>query len=318
MKQLNLAPIVLFVYNRPQHTLRTLEALAKNELADYSVLYIYADGPKPNADEESIVNIEETRRILRLQQWCGKVHIIESNKNKGLADSIIEGVTEIVDKYGTVVVLEDDIVTAPLFLTYMNKALKLYEKENKIMHISGFLPYTTGAKKLQDTFFLRFMSCWGWATWRDRWRQLITDIDYLYDTLPKRFDFDDFNLNGVLDQFSQVESNYDGRLKTWAIKWYSTIFLKDGLCLYPKQSLVENIGFDGSGENTFSEDGSFDVRLAKEINVLPIKIEESKYAKGYLRRFYIFGQDSNLRKRIKRKLKSTFLYKKYAKLRYHQ
>lgn len=315
---MHLAPIVLFAYNRPQHTLQTLEALSKNKLAKDSVLYIYADGPKSNAKEKEIASIEETRKVIRLKQWCGEVHIIESEANKGLADSIISGVTDIVNKYGSIIVLEDDIVTAPLFLTYMNEALKLYENEDKVMHISGFLPYTTGAEKLPDTFFLRFMSCWGWATWKSAWSQLIMDIDYLYDALPKRTDFDDYNLNGVLNHFSQVELNRNGQLKTWAIKWYSTIFLNEGLCLYPKRSLVENIGFDGSGENTICTDGSFNVELATKINVSPIKIKESKYAKEYLRRFYIFGPDSNMKKRIIRRLKGTGLYALYSKIRYNQ
>lgn len=309
----NLAPIVLFVYNRPQQALNTLEALAKNDLAKDSSLFIYADGPKAVEDK---MKIEETRKILRLKQWCKEVHIIESEENKGLATSIVEGVTKIINLYGKAIVLEDDIVTSPFFLQYMNESLTLYEKEDKVMHISGYVPLTTGAQKLPDTYFLRFMSCWGWATWKRAWDTLITDIPYLYKIIPQQKDFDDYSLNNTTDIISQLERNYNGTLNTWAVKWYSTIFLYNGLCLYPKYSLVQNIGFDGSGENTYCSDGSFQVNLASEVKVYPIKIEECKYAKEYLMRFYIYGKDSSWKRRLKKYIKSTNLHKLYVKIRY--
>jgi len=312
----HLAPIVLFVYNRPQHTLRTLEALANNDLAGESVLYIYADGAKDDAGEDIKKRIEETRLILRQRQWCKEVYIIESDKNRGLADSITTGITDIINKYGRIIVLEDDIVTSPFFLSYMNQALDLYQGEEQVMHISGYLPVTTGAGKLPDTFLLRFMNCWGWGTWKRCWDILITDIPYLYKTLPQRKDFSEFNLDGALNQFSQIEDNYSGAIKTWAIKWYATIFLNNGLCLYPKTSLVNNIGFDNTGENTFYLDDSFDVVLAQDIKVYPVEIKESRQAKEYLKRFYIFGTDSSFGRRMKRYLKSTLLHKIYARARY--
>ncbi|MDR2993392.1 MAG: glycosyltransferase [Bacillus cereus] len=312
----SLAPIVLFVYNRPRHTQRTLEALAKNHLANGSVLYIYADGPKKDAESKIIEKIEETRKIIRERQWCKDVHIIESENNKGLADSILEGITDIINKYGKVIVLEDDIVTSVGFLKYMNDALNLYNEENKVMHISGYVPVTSGAEKLPETYFLRFMSCWGWATWKRAWEQIILDIPYLYKELPKQSDFKRFNLDGYLNQFSQIEDNYNGSLKTWAIKWYATIFIRKGLCLYPKYSVVDNIGFDGSGEHTFSSDNLYSVNLAESIDVSSIKTKECKYAYNYLKRFYKYGRDSTLNRRIKLYLKSSYIGKIYKKIRY--
>ncbi|MDR1715566.1 MAG: glycosyltransferase [Prevotella sp.] len=311
-----LAPIVLFVYNRPSKTKETLEALASNTLAEESVLYIFSDGPKKDADLIMQKEITETRRVLRQKQWCGQVHIIESEKNNGLANSIEDGITRIVNQYGKVIVLEDDIVTSPYFLTYMNAALDLYEKEDKVMHISGFVPVTTGANKLPETYFLRFMSCWGWATWKRAWDKRITDIPYLYKSLPVRSDFHDFNLNGSINQFSQIEQNYEGTLKTWAIKWYATIFINNGLCLYPHKSLVDNIGVDGSGTNSIALDNRYNVDLAGSIVVNKIPIKENKYAKKYLQRFYIYGKDSSWEKRLKRYLKSTSLHYIYKNIRY--
>lgn len=288
----NLAPIVLFVYNRPQHTLQTLEALAGNSLASESILYIYADGPKDGAKSKTIEQIEETRRLIRLRQWCKEVHIFEAEKNKGLADSIIEGVTYIVNKHGRIIVLEDDIVTSPGFLSYMNNALNVYRDESRVMHISGYSP-TTGQGKLPETYLLRFMSCWGWATWADRWKSLITDIDYLHDTIYNLPDFKELLFEGDKNPclIEQIEANYKGEIKTWAIKWYLSIFLQKGLCLFPRQSLVRNIGFDGTGENC-DINTVYDVKLAQNIRVEKIhKIEESKIGNKYLRRFYKYGEN---------------------------
>lgn len=320
-----LAPIVLFVYNRPWHTLQTLEALANNTLAKESVLYIYADGAREGADEEILKNIEKTRSIIEQRQWCKEVHIIESEKNKGLADSIIHGVTEIVNRYGKIIVLEDDIVTSTGFLQYMNDALDLYEKDEKVMHISSFVPVTTGINKLPNIYFLRFMSCWGWGTWKKAWNSLIVDTEYLYKTLPTEKDFQAFNLEGAINQFSQIEDNLNKKMKTWAIKWYATIFLKKGLCLYPKYSLVRNIGLDGSGENCITAEDDYNVDLSLKIQVYSIPIQEDKYAKEYLRRFYLYGRNSSLNKRIIYRMrqsrifhymKSTYLYKLYTRIRY--
>lgn len=296
------APIVLFVYNRPRHTLQTLEALANNVLANQSLLYVYADGAKDGADKDALSKIEETRNILRQKKWCKEVYIIESKNNKGLAESITKGVSEVVNKYGRAIVLEDDIVTSPDFLQYMNDALSLYDNKENVMHISAFIPLTTGAENLPETYFLRFMSCWGWATWKRAWDKLILDTDYLYNEIPKLTDYKSYNLDGYKNMFSQMEENYNGTLNTWAIKWYSSIFLNKGLCLYPKKSLIRNIGFDGSGIHCGNDELSAyqhnSLNLADTINVALIKVEQNKYAYNYLKRFYRFGTDSSVKRRF--------------------
>lgn len=282
----HLAPIVLFVYNRPHHTLQTLEALAKNELAKDSILYIFADGPRANESEDVLDKIKETRQILREQQWCGNVNIIESNQNKGLATSITEGVSNIIKKYGKIIVLEDDIVTSPFFLDYMNDALHVYEKEKKVMHISSYLPPKGKNIKLPETFLLQFMSCWGWATWIDRWEMFIDDIEYLYKAIPESDNFKSFNGTGLAEpnMFDQIRKNNNGELYTWAIKWYSTIFLNQGLCLYPHSSIVKNIGCDGTGVNSgIAPETQNGPLFAKKITVKLISpIHESKKGKKYL------------------------------------
>lgn len=300
----SLAPIVLFVYNRPDHTLKTLEALANNSLANESTLYIYADGARDGASNDTLQAIAQTRAILRQNKWCKEVQIIESDVNKGLANSIQQGVTDIIDKYGKIIVLEDDIVTSPYFLTFMNDSLDVYENAEKVMHISGYLPITNGANQLPDYFFVRYMYCWGWATWKRAWRHFRTDTQMLHDALLNRTDFNDFDIDGSIKSFEQLELNLKGTLKTWAVKWYATIFLNDGLCLTPRHSLVDNIGIDGSGENCHSHDDRWRVHSFKEaldIRMLST-IEENKKARKYLKRFNKYGSNSSLIGKLSKKM----------------
>lgn len=301
---MDLAPIVLFVYDRPDHTLKTLESLANNILANESILYIFADGQREDADELTIRNVERTREIIKEKKWCKTVNLSLSETNKGLADSIIEGVTSVLDKYEKVIILEDDILTSPCFLEYMNKSLQLYQNDPKVMHVSAFVPITTSKEELPETYFLHFMSCWGWGTWKRAWDGLITDVDFLSDEVPKSIYYKDYNLNGAVNMFEQIQANKNKLIKTWAIKWYSTIFLKRGLCLYPHKSLVRNIGFDGSGENCGSDVlGLYNVDLLQSIKVERIPQIENIKAKKYLQRFYRYGNDSSIKRQIITKIK---------------
>lgn len=309
---MSLSPIVLFVYNRPEHTKQTLEALADNSLAKESILYIFADGPKANCSPEEFDKIKQTRFILREKQWCKEVFIIESEKNKGLADSIIDGVTEIINKHEKIIVLEDDIVTSSGFLQYMNDALNIYSDEKKVMHISSYLPETSGQKNLPETFFLRFMSCWGWATWKDRWQFFIADIDYLYSKTQSLNDINKLRYKGRYSPclLEQLEANYSKKMKTWAIKWFLSIFINKGLCLQPGRSLVRNLGFDGSGINCGTTD-IYSVEPANSIEVIRIKkIKESKMGAAYLRRFYKYGKNSSLKMKIYTNCPSIYAFLK--------
>ena len=186
---MNLAPIVLFVYNRPWHTKQTIEALQKNELAKDSELFIYSDAPK---NKEAEKQVKEVRDYIKTISGFKKVTIIEREKNYGLAKNIIEGVTEIVNKYGKVIVLEDDLITSPYFLRFMNEALNFYENEEKVWHISGW-NYPIDTNGLGDAFLWRLMNCWGWATWANRWKYYEKDVDKLIASFTKR-DIKRFNL----------------------------------------------------------------------------------------------------------------------------
>jgi len=270
--KLKCAPIVLFVYNRPEHTRQTLSALVANYLANESDLIIYSDAPK---NQQAVEGVNTVRLLTKNIQGFKSVNIIERDKNLGLADSIIDGVTSIVNKYGRIIVLEDDIVTSPYFLLFMNKALDYYEKEKILWHISGW-NYPIKTNGLHDAFFWRTMNCWGWATWKDRWQYYEKNVDKLIETFSKK-DIYKLNINNTAGMWEQVISNKEGKINTWAIFWYATIFKNEGLCLNPTTSFVKNIGLDGSGVHC-GNDSNIETKIInnKEIDFSIIPLQEDK------------------------------------------
>lgn len=270
------APVALFTYNRPDHTLKTLESLSKNKLAQDTVLYVFCDGPKKDATPEERKKISEVRKIVKSKKWCRKVTVFEEPVNKGLADSIIDGVTKVVKKHGNIIVLEDDIVTSPGFLQYMNDALEKYKDEARVMHISGY-QYPI-QRSLPEAFFFTHISSWGWATWERAWNLLETNPKKLLHKVEELGELHDFDLKGAYKFSDQLHRNIDGSLYTWAIKWLSTVFLSNGLVLYPGKSLVVNIGFDDTGMNSGNETTYIVKRAATSIKIPEMKLEVNRPA----------------------------------------
>ena len=241
-----LAPIVLFVYNRPYHTEQTLLRLSMNALADESVLYIYADGAKENASAEALKNIALTREVVRSKKWCKEVQVIESPVNRGLAGSIIKGVTEVMAKHGKAIILEDDIVTAKGFLKFMNEGLEMYSAAPNVAGISG---WSFPIESKGGTYFSRVGACWGWATWARVWNKVDFDATALIARLEQEQRVHDYNLGGAYDYFAMLNKQAKGELDSWAVRFYTNYFLWGSLFLFPQKSLVQNTGFDGTGTN---------------------------------------------------------------------
>ena len=302
------APIILFVYNRPWHTEQTLNALSENDLANDSILYIYADGAKPESTDEQLEEIKQVRDLIRSKQWCKEVHIVESDKNKGLADSIISGITDIINQYGKVIVLEDDIVTSPWFLKYMNNALDYFVDAKKVWHISGW-NYPIDPRGLPEAFFWCTMNCWGWATWKDRWRYFEKNIDKLTENFTRK-DIYRFNINNTSDHWNQIILNKSNEINTWAIFWYVVVFKNNGLCLNPATSFTKNIGLDATGVNC-SDDTSLqtDIICEKEIELDQILLEENKTALKRIMRFYKKRNKRSYRIILKDFIKKYFILK---------
>jgi acetyltransferase-like isoleucine patch superfamily enzyme len=244
---MDLSPIVLFVYNRPDHTRQTLEALVANDLADQSTLYIYSDGPKHGALAEDLEKIAAVREVIRSRPWCKEVRIMESKYNKGLADSIVSGVTAIVSRHDRLIVLEDDIVARKGFLRFMNYALEIYADDPRVMQVTGMI-FGTPKSAESPTAFLRILSCHGWATWKRAWDHYENDVDLLVERLKaKGISPREFDIDGGGAFYQQLIKNRDGRLYTWAVRWYASWLTAGGYSLFPRRSLLINIGHDGSG-----------------------------------------------------------------------
>lgn len=290
----DLAPVVLFVFNRPFHTKKTIEALKKNYLSSSTDLIIYSDA----ADGVGCVSeVDKVRDYIRGLEGFKSIKIIEREVNLGLANNILSGVTEVVNDYGKIIVLEDDLVVSKAFLLYMNKALAFYGSASNVWHISGW-SYPIKFDGLGDAFLWRVMNCWGWATWAEKWACFEKNPNRLIDNwsseTKSRFDLDDA---GVF--WSQVTDNSSRKIDTWAIFWYSTIFENNGLCLSPTQTFVNNIGYDGSGincvrTNSFSDK---DLTLCEDLNInYPRDFKESEVAVKLIKSYY-------------RKMKNRFFFR---------
>ena len=285
-----LAPIVLFVYNRSKHTCQTLEALLANELAAESDLFIYSDGPKRPEDEAEVLAVRE---LIKGVDGFNSVTIIEREHNLGLTKSIILGVTEIVNRFGRIIVLEDDIVTSPYFLQFMNDALSLYENKEQVVAIQGYT-FPLGIP-LPDTFFLHHTGCWGWGTWRRGWALFDPDGEKHLEALKKSQLTTSFDHNGAYPFTKMLQNQVTGKIDTWDILWYASTFINQGLNLYPGGSLVKNIGLDGSGvhcgKSTF-----YDVPLLeRRVDVRQIPVKVNHRAVGNLEAYFRTGHSGFIR-----------------------
>jgi hypothetical protein len=237
---MKLAPIVLFTFNRPHHTQQVLNSLAQNVEAKDSHLYIFSDGPKENADPGIIKKIKETRAIVNAENRFKKVTVVEHQKNKGLAASISEGVTQIVNEYGTVIVLEDDLVLSPYFLTHMNDSLDRYEDNKRVSQIGACNFFACGPK-YPSVFFLAMPECLGWATWRDRWQHFNPDAAYLLEQLRKNDLMFRFNAYGSYDMEGMLKDQIGKNGTSWAIRWQAVCVLNNWLTLYPNPAFSNHM-----------------------------------------------------------------------------
>jgi hypothetical protein len=238
------APIVLFVYNRPTHTRRTVEALLRNKLAVESDLFIYSDAPKQTTNKEAVQNV---RDYIKTIAGFRSISIVERERNWGLANSIIDGVTEICRKYGRVIVVEDDLVVSPHFLEYMNVALNRYDGNAEVMQISGYMFPFSANDMQEDALFLPFITSWGWATWQQAWQHFDPSCAAWSEIKRDASAVKAFDLGGAYFYSPMIEAQLRGEIDSWAIRWYVSVFARKGLVLFPRHTLVHNSGLDGSG-----------------------------------------------------------------------
>jgi len=309
------SPVILFAFNRPSHTLKALLALAADDLALETNLYVYIDGPR-NLEDKGLV--DQVSLIVASISGFKRVEVIHRPINYGLAKNIIEGVSEVVSKHGKVIVLEDDILVSPAFLSFMNKGLSYFESEKRVWHISGYVePIIT--ERSADTFLWRAMDCWGWATWEDRWKFYEKDAA----KLVSQFSADEilrFNMEGGYDFWSQVLANLSGEINSWAVFWYATIFKNKGLCLSPYMAYTQNIGFDGSGVHCGNIEASHSIRnlnLLRRFNP-PQRLEEDDEGVSLMHDYWRSSNGSQANENFSTLPKSTLIAKNSIRVKIKQ
>ncbi len=240
---MTLAPIILFVYNRAELTRLTVEALLRNEEAAETLLYVFADGAKPNASVEQLEKIEKVRRYIHTIKGFKEVIIEEAPQNKGLANSVISGVTKVLEKHGKAIIVEDDLLTSKNFLHYMNTSLDMYENDDQVICIHGYSIIKNPPIK-EKTYFQVGADCWGWATWKRGWDLFNADSQALMDMISSDKKLrNTFTYNHTYPYMKMLRKQIKGKVDSWAIRWYASAVVNNKLCLYPAKSLVKNVGY---------------------------------------------------------------------------
>lgn len=290
-----ISPVVLFVYNRLWHTQQTISSLLNNSLAAQSDLIIFSDGPKTEAEGNAVQSV---RSYLKSIMGFNSIRIFESEFNKGLANSIIDGVCLVLREYESIIVLEDDMITSPYFLNYMNEGLQLYQNDEDVISIHGYV-YPV-KERLPESFFLKGADCWGWATWRRGWIQFESDGAKLLRQLESRGLTKEFDFNNSYPYTRMLKRQIEGKNDSWAIRWYASAFLNSKLTLYPGVSLINNIGNDSSGTHSWDKK-RFETHIGSKYKALAkIEIQENIQAKRNIGRYFRRTNPSLFKKMLNR------------------
>ena len=295
---LEFAPVIVFSYKRLEKLKRCLASLKRNHGYERTEVFLFADGNKGECDRKEV---EEVQNYLmdfsNNEQEHGKViHVRLSSSNRGLANSIIDGVTKVIKQYKKVIVIEDDLILSPFFLDYMNKALEYYESDESIWSISAYTPPIKIPQTYKKNLYLSYRaSSWGWATWKDRWDSVDWEV-HSFQTLSDNKEMQRMFNRGGNDLFPMLVKQMNGEIDSWAIRWCFSQSLQNSYTVYPVKTFVYNDGVDGSGTHH---------SIAMEINsqyfdAVP-RLESLYLDERILKRFYLFYSDT-IWKKIQRNL----------------
>lgn len=314
------APIILIAFNRPQHTRQTLQSLSENFGAGQSSLFAFLDGLPPNPDQDMVLAREKTKEVILEKKWCGQVNLIERPTNLGIGGSTVKAINDILQTHDNFIFLEDDIVSSPGFLNYINQALSFYKDKPQVMHVSGFIPPL--GKKLPETLFLNLTSCWGWGSWKRAWNNFSDNSVQLYEKLNEQRLLNSFTFNhsnffeSLLKKNGEVEKQHgkfdkysSDRSWNWDVCWTASVTLAGGFCLHPGKSLIRNMGHDDTGihckESWYSKIFS-NQKMADSVEVKEIPIKENEKARIYLETFNHYLSTPPVWEKIKIKFRQTF------------
>lgn len=299
------APVLLFVYNRLEHTKKTVEALQKNYLVELTDLYVFSDAPKRENVEKDVMAVRDYIKNGMNHGAFKSVKIIEQETNKGLADSIIDGITETINIYGKVIVLEDDLISSPYFLTYMNDGLERYQNADNVYSVCGYSyfaekGYLIDKLLIPDYYFLQYHNSWGWGTWKEKWKYF-DPLATGWEEIKVNSDMQKkFSLNCLRPDVSLLIQQMEQGIDSWALRWWWSIFKNDGIVLFPNRTLIQNIGWDGSGVHGAGGDPNKKVVLAKKFTG---KMPGKAIEKQWIRRQLINAWKPSIPRRVVNKLR---------------
>lgn len=295
------APIIIFTYKRLDSLTESIASLKQAELAEESDLFIFSDAAKSD-DDLKMVN--EVRTYIMKLTGFKSITLTFAEKNKGLADSIITGVTSIITRFEKVIVLEDDLIVAPNFLSYMNQALDYYKFNPLVFSISGYsMPTSVASNYLYDVYFTPRSSSWGWATWKSQWESVdwnVSDYDNFKNDKKAVANFN----KGGRDLFGMLKRQMNGQINSWAIRWCYHQFKMGKYTVYPVVSKINNIGFNyqATHSNVYNR---YKTPLDPGVKKYFLFTDEVGFAGAFLRQFQNFY---SLRTRTIGRLK-TYLFK---------
>jgi hypothetical protein len=290
-----LAPIVLFTYKRLETLKHTIKALQNNYLSKQSDIIIFSDGAKNIKDNQAV---KDVREYIKSIEGFNSIKIYETEENKGLANSIISGVTKVFESYDSVIVLEDDLITTPNFLNFMNQTLEEYKNEKRVFSICGYSFDLDVSNYQMDSYFLNRCWPWSWATWKNRWSEIDWQVkDYIQfsndKSAKKKFRKCGSDVNAMLSK------QINGKLDSWAIRWTYHQFKTNSLSLFPVKSKIKNEGFDEFATHTKGSSRRYESKLDNsESNKFknPTKIEVSlKHQQKFLKKM---GYISRIKSKI--------------------
>ena len=279
-----LAPIALFCFNRPEHLKKTLDALKENSLAKDSILYIFSDGPRSN-NELDFDLVNDVRNLISKADGFKKVNHIISKENRGLANSVISGITQLLKNHENVIVLEDDILVSNDFLQFMNDCLVKYKNDASIFSISGYSFKIDKVENAPELNLVKRASSWGWATWLEVWQKVDWEVP-LFDSFMQDKNAQNRFMDAGIDQLPMLVKQKLGIINSWAIRWTYHHFVNSGYCLVPKHSKVKNIGTDGSGTNFNNSTNKYLTELSQTPISLIGKPRETAEVTQFIRNYY--------------------------------
>ena len=269
-----MSPICIFVYKRYEQTKMMLDSLLACPECAESDLYVFMDEARNDGEAKAV---EKVRSLFDDIQGFKAVHPFPARMNKGMANSVIDGINKVLTERDDVIVLEDDIVVSPDFLTFMNSALTVYRDRKDIWSISGYTPKLDilDSRDPKGVFLVPRAQCWGWATWKDRWEMVDWEVNDYSKLAKDRKARHHFDLGGN-DLFRTIEMERKERIESWAVRWAYAASKNNMLTVNPIQSKTQNIGLKTSTSHVGWHDERHNVDLHGNQTVIDPDVQLDK------------------------------------------